>query len=162
MLPHKYQFCTIWTLLYTVHMLCLVANSTSPYYYDLLPPLLLLSPILLPFCQLTWYFSPMGSPFKIVSNLGRLFISLSIVTMWGNIAINNAKATSFFKQGPLLVSSNVKLACFSHWRLLMVNPARSPPSSYYTKHDLDLNHIQTYWFLGYTTPKTFDKTNNVV
>jgi len=46
----------------------------------------------------------MGSPFKIVSNPGRLSISLNIVTMWGNTVINNVKVTSSFKHGPLLIS----------------------------------------------------------
>ncbi len=46
----------------------------------------------------------MGSPFKIVSNSARLSISLSIATMWGDIVVNNVKATLVFKCSPLLVS----------------------------------------------------------
>jgi hypothetical protein len=64
----------------------------------------------------------MGFPFKIESNLGTLFILLSITTMWGDIAVNNAKTTSSFKHDPSLISSNVKLAWFLGWKSLMVNP----------------------------------------
>jgi heptaprenylglyceryl phosphate synthase len=49
-LLYKYQFFTISRLFHNVHMLHLVANSTSPYYCDLLSPLLVLSPILIPCC----------------------------------------------------------------------------------------------------------------
>jgi hypothetical protein len=27
---------------------------------------------------------------------------------------------------------------------------------------MSLDHIQICWFLGYTTPETFDKTNNIM
>ncbi len=109
-LLYKYQFCTISKLLHNVHMLHLVANSTSPYYSDLLSPLLLLSLILIPCCWLKWFPSPMGSPFKITSNTKILSISLSVAIMWRYIVVNNVKATSSFKRSLLLVSFNVKLA----------------------------------------------------
>jgi hypothetical protein len=70
-LLYKYWFCTILKLLYNVHKLHLVATSTSPYYYDLLFPLLLISPILIPRCQLTRFLNPKGSSFKIASNTRR-------------------------------------------------------------------------------------------
>ncbi len=101
---YKYQFYTYWGYsMYNVHMLCLVTNSTSLYYHDLLSPLLLLSPIIIPHCWLTQFPNPMGSRFKIVSNLGRLSISLNIATMWGNIVVNNAKTTSSFKHDSSVV-----------------------------------------------------------
>ncbi len=80
-LLYKYQFCTILRLFYNVHMLHLVANSTSPYCYNLLSPLLLFSPILIPCCGSAPFPSPMGSPFKIASSLGILSISLNIMTV---------------------------------------------------------------------------------
>jgi len=95
-----------------------------------------------------------------MSNLGRLFILLNITTMWGNIAINNAKVASSFKHGLLQVSSNVKLAWSLAWRLLMV--PNLLPHHVVSSTLLDLNHNQTCWFLDYTTPKIFDKTNSVV
>jgi hypothetical protein len=84
------------------------------------------------------------------------------VTMWEDIAINNAKVTSSFKHGPSLVSFNIKLVWSSTWRSLMVKPYQSPPPSCCTKHALNFNHIQICWFLGYTTFKTFDKTNIIM
>jgi hypothetical protein len=140
-------------------MLHLMANSTSPYYHDLLSLLLLLSPIILPHCRLAQFPSPMGFPFKIISNPRRLLISLNIMIMWRDIVINNANTTSSFKRNPLLVSSNVKLVWSSSWKLFI---ARSPPPSCCTKHVMDSNYIWTCWFLGYTTPKIFDKTNGVI
>jgi len=136
-------------------MLHLVANSTSPYIYNLLCHLLLISPILIPYCQLAQFPSPMGSP-------RRLSISLSIVTVWRNIAINNVMATSFFKCGPSLVSSNVKLVWSSTWKSFMVDLRSISSPSCCIKHVPNLDSIQTCWFLGYTTHKTFDKTNGVM
>ncbi len=153
-LLHIYQFCTILKLLYNVHMLHLVANSTS--FYDYIIFFLLLSPILLPCCLLTQFPNPMGSPLKITSNLGRLFILLNIVTVWRDIVVNNAKVASSFECGPLLVSSGVKLVWSSTWRLFMVIPylISSPIMLYKTCFKfrlylnflvLGLHHPQNIW-----------------
>ncbi len=103
-------------------MLHLMANFTSPYYYDLLSTLLLFLPILLPHYWLMQFSNPMDSELKIASNPWKWSILLSIMIVWGDIIINNAKATSFFKCGPSLISSNVKLIWSSTWKSLMVNP----------------------------------------
>ncbi len=109
-LLYKYQFCTILKLPYNLHMLHLVANSTSPYCYDLLFFLLLLSPILIPRCWLVQFLNPMGSPFKIASNPTRFIYVVKHCDHVRRFAFNNAKATSSFECGPSLVSFNVKLA----------------------------------------------------
>jgi len=59
----------------------------------------------------------------------KLSILLNIVTMWGNIVINNAKITSSFKCGPLLISFNVKRTWSLAWKLFMVNPCLISSSS---------------------------------
>jgi hypothetical protein len=123
--------------------------------------LLIISPMLLPRCWLTYFPSPMGFPFKIVSNSRRWPISLNIVIMWRDIAIYNAKVTSSFKCGLSLVSFNVKLAWSSSWKLLMVNlHLISSPIMLYQSYS-KFRPYSNCWFLGYTTPETFDKTNIV-
>jgi hypothetical protein len=82
--------------------------------------------------------------------------------MWRDIEVTNVKATSFFKCDLSLISSNVKLACFLAWKSLMVNYAQFPPPSCCTKHTSNSNYIEFFWFLDYTTFKTFDKTNSTV
>ncbi len=59
----------------------------------------------------------------------------------------------------LLMSCWLSLHLKDH---LWWTPTWSPPPSCCTKHVPNLNCIWTCWFLGYTTLKTFEKTNIVV
>ncbi len=90
--------------------------------------------------------------------------------MWGNIVINNVKVRSSFKRGPSLISSNVKLAWSSSWRLLGVNPCpiSSPIMLYQTRSGLisylnlfGLYHPWNSWYTYCHCVSVIDKYNNL-